>query len=77
MPYVTSIERNAEERGRSQERLSLLLRLLARKCAPLPDSVRGQVQALSSEQCESLFETSLGFQSLDNLQEWLRFNSAP
>ena len=82
MPYVTSIERNAEargleegrEEGRSQGRVMLLLRQLTRTCGELPDSERSQVQRLSLEQCESLGDALFDFESLDDLQDWLRLS---
>jgi len=73
MPYVTSVERIAEARGR----VSLLLRLLAKVCGPLPDDVADRVRDLPSRQIEELGEALLDFRSLDDLQTWLALNEAP
>jgi len=71
MPYVTSIERNAEERGREQGSVTLLLRQLTRLCGSLPADVEQQIGQLALPQSQSLGEALLDFQSLDDLQKWL------
>ena len=79
MPYVTSVERNAEERGlergleqgREQGSVTLLLRQLTRLCGPLPVDVEQQIRQLALPQSQSLGEALLDFQSLADLQTWL------
>ena len=79
MPYVTSVEKIAEERGvekgiekgRDEGNAALLLRILIRVCGPLPDEVRDEVRRLSLEQRGNLGEASVDFQSLDDLKIWL------
>ena len=83
MPYVTSIERNAEERGlergleeglergREQGSVTLLLRQLTRLCGSLPADVEQQIGQLALPQSQSLGEALLDFQSLADLRTWL------
>lgn len=74
MPYVTSVERIAEARGESRGRVSLLLRLLAKVCGPLPDDVADRVRDLPIHQVDALGEALLDFRSLADLQNWLALN---
>jgi len=74
MPYVTSIERHAEERGREEGSTRILLRILRRICGDLPQEMQDKVQLLTLEQCENLAESVLDFQSLEDLKNWLANN---
>jgi len=82
MPYVTSIERHAEERGREEGReegielgsTRILLPILRRICGDLPQEMQDKVQLLTLEQCENLAESVLDFQSLEDLKNWLANN---
>lgn len=86
MPYVTSIERHAEERGREQgleiglekgrEQGStrLLVRILKRICGDLPPELQAKVQQLKLEQAQDLGEAAVDFQSLEDLKNWLEGN---
>ena len=78
MPYVTSIERHAEERGRERGReegsTRILLPILRRICGDLPQQIQDKVQLLTLEQCENLAESVLDFQSLEDLEHWLANN---
>ena len=75
MPYVTSVERNAEERGieKGIEKGGsiLLLRQLTRVCGTLPIDVEERVRQLSFDQIQTLGESLLDFQSLSDLKNWL------
>ena len=79
MPYVTSIERNAEERGlekgiekgREEAGAALVLVLLKRPCGPLPFDVEQQVRQLSFDQIQALGEVLFDFKSLTDLKTWL------
>lgn len=83
MPYITSVERNATERGLEQgleqglERglkegtKSLLLLQLTRVCGPLPGEIEQSVRQLSVAQLQELGESLLEFESLSDLQNWL------
>lgn len=92
MPYVTSTERNAEARGleqgleqglergrlqgREQGSITLLLRLLTRRCGALPEELDGEVRQLSLEQSQCLGEALLDFEGLDDVRAWLKSNVA-
>jgi hypothetical protein len=81
--YVTTGERigfergksegvqEGEQRGRTEEARSLVLRLLARRVGTLPANVEAQVQALALPQLEALGEALLDFAGLDDLSEWM------
>ncbi|MBP1467503.1 DUF4351 domain-containing protein [Candidatus Chloroploca sp. M-50] len=77
--FVTSIEELAfaegvekgVEQGRHQTLQEVVLRLLSRRCGPLPEPVHHHVLALSPEHLLDLSETLLDFTSLDDLQAWL------
>ena len=79
MPYVTSVERIAEERGmergreegREQGSLTLVLKQLTRICGELPKDIETSVLHLSLEQSQTLGEDLLSFKSLDDLRNWL------
>ncbi len=62
-----------EQRGRTEEARSLVLRQLARRLRlnTLPASTEAQVQALALPQLEALGEALLDFVQLDDLSEWL------
>lgn len=76
MPYVTSIERMGEARGRKEGRkegeLSLILRLLNRRVGVVPGSLTDRIQALPIEQLETLAEDLLDFQRLEDLMNWFK-----
>jgi hypothetical protein len=72
-PYVTSIERLAEARGRA----SVVLALLPEVCGPLAEQDQVRVRSLSSEQIEELAKSLLQFQSCADLENWLNAHPAP
>lgn len=76
MPYVTAIERHAEERGlergREQGSTTLLLKQLDRICGEVPVEVQQAVQQLSFEQSQRLSLALLDFRSLVDLEHWLK-----
>jgi hypothetical protein len=67
MPYVTSVERFAEARGKA----SVVLSLLAEVCGPLPQDDEARVHELPSAALDKLAKALLRFQSLDDLHAWL------
>ncbi|MCR4410803.1 MAG: DUF4351 domain-containing protein [Thermoguttaceae bacterium] len=81
MPYVTSVERIAEARGRAegevQGSLNILLRLLARVCGPLPQEVEQRVRRLPVQRLEALAEAAVDFRSLHDAQVWLDTHERP
>jgi hypothetical protein len=71
MPYVTSVERIAEARGRAEGGATILLQQLAKLCGPLPQEVEGRVRQLPLEGLAALGEAVLDFGSLQDLLTWL------
>jgi predicted transposase YdaD len=57
--------------GRQQEASTLLLRLLERRCGPLPPSQRDRIDLLPLEQLEGLGDALLDFQGPADLEHWL------
>ena len=86
--YVTTGERIGFERGRTEgeqrgrtegrteEALSLVLRLLSRRVGSISPNAQAQIQALSLPQIEALGEALLDFSSSDDLTLWLQDNQA-
>ena len=60
------------QKGRQEESLRLVLRLLPRRCGPLPAEAEARLRELSVEQLETLAEALLDFRSLTDLTDWLR-----
>lgn len=71
MPYVTSVERIAEARGRAEGGASVLLKQLGRVCGPLPGEIEQRVRRLTVEGLDALAEAVLDFRSLQEVQAWL------
>jgi hypothetical protein len=75
MPYVTSVERIAEARGEARGKVeggaTVLLKLLARVCGPVPEELEQRVRRLPIERLEALGEALLDFRSLQDVQAWL------
>jgi predicted transposase/invertase (TIGR01784 family) len=65
-------EQIGEQRGRTEEARSLILRQLARRVGTLPATAEAQVQALALPKLEALGEALLDFVALQDLTEWLR-----
>jgi len=87
MSYITDVERIAfgrgyaigyergvkEEARRSQERMrSLIIRQLNRKIGAISNHVLTQIHSSSIESLESLGEALLDFESLQDLNAWLK-----
>jgi hypothetical protein len=72
MPYVTSIERLAEARGRA----SVVLAQLGEVCGPLAEEVEVRVRSLSADQLDELAKSLLHFQSVTDLENWLNAHAA-
>jgi hypothetical protein len=75
MPYVTSVERTAEARGKALGKAlgaaNVLLKQLAKVCGPLPEDVADRIRNSPLELSERLGEDLLEFRSLADLQDWL------
>ncbi|RRR68282.1 MAG: DUF4351 domain-containing protein [Candidatus Viridilinea halotolerans] len=57
--------------GKEEGHLELLLRILARRCGPLSDTLAAQVQALTAIQMLDLADALLDFTGRDDLEQWL------
>jgi predicted transposase/invertase (TIGR01784 family) len=64
-------EQVGEQRGRTEEARSLILRQLSRRVGTLPANVEAQVQALELPKLEALGEALLDFTGADDLVKWL------
>jgi hypothetical protein len=65
-------EQATEQRGRQEEGLSFVLRLLPHRIGEIPPEIEAQIRTLSLTQLEELGEALLGFSQLSDLQDWLR-----
>ncbi|MGL6341906.1 MAG: Rpn family recombination-promoting nuclease/putative transposase [Waterburya sp.] len=72
MEITTSWKEEGRLEGRLEEKLSIALRLLNRKLGTLPQAIADRVKSLESSQLDTLTEDLLDFQTLDDLQIWLR-----
>ena len=71
MPYVTSVERIAEARGRAEGVASVLLAQLGRTCGPLPEEAEQQIRDLPFDSLNELGQAVFDIRSLSDLQSWL------
>lgn len=60
------------EEGMQQEAVSLVVRLLNRRCGSLTPQLRERIEALSTPQLEDLGEALLDFAGVADLEAWLR-----
>ncbi|MBW4508191.1 MAG: DUF4351 domain-containing protein [Scytonematopsis contorta HA4267-MV1] len=74
MRYMTTGERIDYRKGRQEEALNLILRLLQKRVGELPESLKSQIQSLNLTQLESLGEALLDFTGIEGLQTWLQAN---
>jgi predicted transposase/invertase (TIGR01784 family) len=65
-----------EQRGRTEEARSLILRLLSRKVGTIAPTAETQIRSLSLVQLEALGEALLDFSQPSDLADWLRTLSA-
>jgi hypothetical protein len=80
MPYVTSVERVAEERGfangEARGIARAVVRMWARSGVELPVELRERIQTLSIDILDELADASRDLTSVDEVIEWLeRHNS--
>jgi predicted transposase YdaD len=71
-PWYQEILAEGEQRGRTEEGQSLILRQLNRRFGTLPANIEAQVQALDLPQIEALGEALLDFVQLSDLSNWLQ-----
>jgi hypothetical protein len=91
MPYVTSVERIAEARGKKvgenlgekrgeargqvQGGVAVLINQLIRFCGPLGEAEKQGVARLSIQKLVALGEALLDFRSVEDLRSWLDQNA--
>ena len=63
------------QEGRRDEAAAMTLRQLNRRCGPLNEATRVQIQALPLEQLEALADALLDFEGAADLTTWLGANS--
>lgn len=71
-PWYQEILSEGEVKGRQEEGVSLVLRLLNRRVGMVSEEMRGRVQLLSISQLEALGEALLDFNNMPDLEEWMR-----
>jgi predicted transposase YdaD len=70
-PFMLKWMAKGHEKGREEERQTLLLRLLTRRYGPLSSDMTTQINALSATQMLDLAEALLDFTSHAALEQWL------
>jgi predicted transposase YdaD len=71
------ILQKGEERGKKQEALQLILRLLTRRFAAIGSEIEQQIRTLSITQLEDLAEALLDFNNQNDLVNYLQNISLP
>jgi len=71
MELTTSWKEEGRQEGRQEGQVHLVLRLLGRRCGPLPKRLDSKVRALAIPQLEELAEALLDFTSVADLERWL------
>jgi hypothetical protein len=71
MPYVTSVERIAEAKGKARGGASVILGQFTKLCGPLPEDLEQRVRQLSIEGLKELGKALLDFRSVQDVQAWL------
>ncbi|MGL6337524.1 MAG: Rpn family recombination-promoting nuclease/putative transposase [Waterburya sp.] len=69
---IMEITTSWQRKGRVEGQTDTILRLLNRKLGTLPDEISIQIKSLKPSQLDILTEDLLDFQTLDDLQIWLR-----
>jgi predicted transposase YdaD len=64
-------EQKGRQEGRQEGEVTLILRLLQRRCGELAPAVREHVTRLPVPQLEALGEAVLDFQSVADVEQWL------
>ena len=75
MPYVTSIERLAEERGEARGefrgRLQTMIQFFTNRFGKLPPRLQSRLESSSGETLELLGNALVGLHSIADLKTWL------
>jgi predicted transposase YdaD len=72
----TRVYRDAMNEGRAEEAQTLVMRQLVRRVGVVPSVTETRIRGLSLSQVENLAEALLDFSSVDDLEMWLRSQSA-
>jgi Domain of unknown function (DUF4351)/Putative transposase, YhgA-like len=68
---VMELTTSWKEEGRQEGQVEMALRLLRRRCGPLPKGLDSKVRALTIPELEDLAEAVLDFSSLSDFERWL------
>ena len=71
----TRVYREIKEEGRQEGERALIFRLLTKRVGELSSETRSQIESLSLEQLENLGEALLDFNSITDLQAWLKIHA--
>jgi hypothetical protein len=77
MPYITSIERSGEVKGKLIQTQQIVKRLLHRRIGEIDSSLIHQVEALPIEVLEELTDALLDFSTIADFEQWLENISKP
>ena len=77
MPYITSIERSGEIKGKLIQTRQIVKRLLHRRIGEIDFSLIHQVEALPIEVLEELTDALLDFSTIADFEQWLENRSKP
>jgi Domain of unknown function (DUF4351) len=72
MPYISSIERMGEARGKVEGKVELIGLLLAQQVGAISAETTEKLKTLPIEQLDRLALDLRGFTSIDDLTSWLR-----
>jgi hypothetical protein len=77
MPYITSIERSGEVKGKLIQTQQIVKRQLHRRIGEIDFSLIHQVEALPIEVLEELTDALLDFSTIADFEQWLENRSKP
>ena len=60
------------EKGREQGSITLLLRMLTRRCGQLPGDVEQAINQLTLAESQALGDALFDFQTIEDLKNWLK-----
>ncbi|NUQ63963.1 MAG: DUF4351 domain-containing protein [Pirellulales bacterium] len=76
MPYITSVERIAEARGKAEGGAAVVLKMLASLFGSLPAGLQQRVRQMPIEGLEALAGAVPRFRSMEDIQVWLDSHEA-
>jgi len=72
MPYITSIERAGQLKGKLEGEQKVIIRLLNQRVGELQPPLIEQIRKLSLKQLEELTDVLLTFSTIADLEKWLK-----